>query len=444
MKKIIAVLGCLLLLTAMTVPASAEGMLSVSVSAGNSTAYCGDLIEFHITVSGDGTCNAFGCFLEYDSSVLEYVDGAAYVDGAILSSMDSDGLVASYESPATPSGTVAGFTMRVREGAAFGETYVSLDSYTDSGSMGNADVVITVVCSHSYSDWETYDESFHQKTCGICGGTKEEEHNWNDGAVVSAPTCNTEGSKTYTCITCGEVKEEPLEVSDDHYYTSFQTVDNALHQSYCDVCGNLLTASHTWDAGKETKKQFCEETGFIKYTCTDCGHTKEEITEMPTEHSYGAWRKADAAQHTRSCSVCGKSQTENHRWNAGKTCTDCNAIQKEETPVSVPPTDAPTGDTVSNTQGEGCAVSHSYPDVWKKSRTEHWRECDNCGEKLDVANHTWDAGTKAELGMVFTCTVCRYERFEVRNLASVFLGGGAIIAATIGAAVVIILKRRRK
>ena len=446
MKKFMAVVVCLLLLTAMIVTVSAEGTLRVSISTENSTVYCGDVIEFHIAVSGDGSCNAFGCFLEYDSFVLEFVDGSASVEDAMLSSMDSDGLVASYEFPTTPSGTVASFRMRVKEDAPFGQTHVFLDSYTDDGGMGNSNVEITVVCNHSYSDWQQYDGSYHQKICDNCGETKEEEHAWNEGIVVSAPTCKDTGSKIITCLICGEMKTETLDPNEDHSYTTFRLVDNDLHQSDCDICGYSLTASHTWDAGKETKKESCEETGFIKYTCTDCGHTKEEITESPSEHTFSPWSKADADTHSRRCSVCGKTETENHNWKGdseGDTCLDCNTGRAKQTPISVSPTEEPGSDQDRNLGGEVCAASHSYGDIWKKDRTQHWRECENCGKKQDAENHTWDAGAKAKMGTVFTCTVCRLERFELRTLNPVIVGS-ILVAAISGTAVMVVLKRRKK
>ena len=35
-------------------------------------------------------------------------------------------------------------------------------------------------------------------------------HTWNDGTLKTAPTCESEGIKEYTCKTCGKTKEEPI------------------------------------------------------------------------------------------------------------------------------------------------------------------------------------------------------------------------------------------
>lgn len=420
MKKIISVVICLLLLTAMIVPASAEGALYVSISASSGSAYPGDTVEFYIYVSGGGTCDSFGCALNYDSSVLEFVGGSAYAGGAV-NVMDSDGLFVTYMTPGAPSGTVANFTMRVREGASYGNTYISIDGYAQGASISGDSTSVTVVCNHSYSDWQKYDGTYHQKTCGSCGGTKEEEHGWNEGVVVTAPTCKDQGTKTYTCITCGETKNETLEVTNDHKYGSFQKVDNDQHKSTCSVCGNPLTASHTWDVGTVTLKETCKSTGTIKYTCSDCGHTREETIPVSTEHSYSAWSKVDDNQHTRTCSVCQKTETLDHNWNDGSvtkkpncqetgscvyTCKDCNVTKTEELPISEEHTYDHGCDKDCNICGEERVTYHEYSDEWYKDSTRHWRECENCGEESDAAEHI--PGPEATEEEAQVCTECGY------------------------------------
>lgn len=61
---------------------------------------------------------------------------------------------------------------------------------------------------------------------------------------------------------------------------------------------------------------------------------------------------------------------------------------------------------------------HSYGNVWQKDAANHWKEC-KCGEKSDVAKHTFDAGvvtkepTEKETGVkTYTCTVCKATKTE--------------------------------
>lgn len=420
MKKIISTVLCLLLLLTIAVPVSAEGSMYISLSASSSVAYPGDTIDFYISVSGGGTCDSFGYLLSYDSSVFEYVGGSAYVPGAALCDMSGYGLVASYSSPQAPSGTVANFTLRVRSDASFGDYYVSGSPTASGASASGGGAGISVICSHSYGDWQKYDGTYHQKTCAICSDSKEEEHSWNEGAVVSAPTCKDEGSKTYTCTACGETKTETMEKTLDHKYGNYQKLDGNQHSSTCSVCGNVLNASHNWDAGTVTKKETCKETGITKYTCTDCAATREETIPLSTNHSFSAWQKVDDGKHTHSCSVCGKVETVDHNWNEGSvtkkptckekgtcvySCLGCGHTKTEELPVSTTHTYDHGCDKVCNVCSAERTTSHNY-DGWSRDFSEHWHECTECGEEKDRADHV--PGPEATEENAQYCTVCDY------------------------------------
>ena len=64
----------------------------------------------------------------------------------------------------------------------------------------------------------------------------------------------------------------------------------------------------------------------------------------------------------------------------------------------------------------GCGHKHSASSEWSSDETSHWHACtggDNCSEKIDNAEHTWDEGettlapTCTEKGQkTFTCSVC--------------------------------------
>lgn len=421
MKKILTLVLCLLLLTAMTVPASAEGSLNMSLRAGSTSVYRGDTINFSISVSGGGTCESFGYRLSYDSSVFEYVSGSASVSGAAVSSMSSNGLVASYSGTGSPSGTVATFTLRVKSSAPFGSFTVSGSANANGASASGSGVTISVLCDHSYGDWQKHSESAHRKTCSVCGGTKDENHGWNEGTVVSAPTCKDEGSKTYTCTTCGEIKNEVLGKTDDHQYGAYQKVDADNHSSTCGVCGNALTEGHTWNAGTVTKQETCKDTGLMLYTCMACSATKEETIPLSEVHTFTPWEKVDELQHKRSCSVCAKQEQVDHNWNGGSvtkkpncietgtrvyTCLDCGVTKTEELPVSGEHTYDHGCDKDCNVCDAERTTSHSYSTQWSKNAKEHWRECKECKDKTDVKAHV--PGPEATEESPQLCTVCEY------------------------------------
>ena len=63
---------------------------------------------------------------------------------------------------------------------------------------------------------------------------------------------------------------------------------------------------------------------------------------------------------------------------------------------------------------------HSYSEAWTTDGENHWHECTVCGDKKDLAAHSWNEGvvtkdaTCTEAGeMTYTCTVCEKTKTEV-------------------------------
>jgi rubredoxin len=97
-------------------------------------------------------------------------------------------------------------------------------------------------------------------------------------------------------------------------------VDAATHQQECSKCHHILTEAHGWNAGEITTPATHLAVGEKTFTCTACGETRtEEIPKDPT-HTYSAWEKQDAEQHTRVC-ACGDMQSAAHEWDAGTVTT---------------------------------------------------------------------------------------------------------------------------
>ena len=225
-------------------------------------------------------------------------------------------------------------------------------------------------------------------------------HQWDEGKVTTAPTCENAGVKTYTCTVCNETKTEaivatghtPVEVSEKP-----ATCTEAGHKAgkKCSVCGATLSGmeeipatGHQWDEGKVTTAPTCETAGVKTYTCTVCnetkteaiaatGHTSVEVPEKPatcTEPGHKAGTK---------CSVCGATLSgmeeipaTGHQWDEGKvttaptcetagvktyTCTVCNETKTEaivatgHTPVEVAEQPA-TCTEPGHTAGTKCSV----------------------------------------------------------------------------------------
>lgn len=149
-------------------------------------------------------------------------------------------------------------------------------------------------------------------------------HAWNDGTLKTAPTCESEGIKEYTCKTCGKTKEEPIALT-GHVNTEIRNKKTATCKeegytgdTYCITCNKKLKdgqtlpkTDHNWTI-KEIPAT-CEQNGVRTYTCDICHTTKSEPIKA-IGHSYGAWTTtkeatvSSKAEHKRICSTCGKEE----------------------------------------------------------------------------------------------------------------------------------------
>lgn len=111
------------------------------------------------------------------------------------------------------------------------------------------------------------------------------KHDWEEGGVATAPSCETAGEKTFICRHCGKTRSETIAATD-----------------------------HNWDAGKITKSPSCETAGERTFTCSLCGKTHSE-TIAAIGHSWGAWTTKEEAtalkkaKQARSCSICHATES---------------------------------------------------------------------------------------------------------------------------------------
>jgi len=114
-----------------------------------------------------------------------------------------------------------------------------------------------------------------QKTVPATG-----EHSWDEGKVTTEPTEESEGVKTFTCISCEETKTEVLDKLDHvHNYSKDETHATCLEDGkivYTCRCGHSYTETqkatgHKWDEGKVTKEPAAGVLGEKAYNCSECG-----------------------------------------------------------------------------------------------------------------------------------------------------------------------------
>ena len=248
----------------------------------------------------------------------------------------------------------------------------SITRTEDIPALGHKIVTDAAVAATCETDGKT--EGSH---CSVCGTiltaqktVKATGHDWDEGKITKAATCEEKGVKTYTCRTCKKTRTEDIPalghkaVTDVAVAATYETdgktegshcsvcgkvlvkqetvkatghkpvtdaavaatceTDGKTEGSHCSVCGKVLTEQktipafgHTWDAGKITKEAACETKGVKTYTCETCKKTRTE--EIPAlGHKFGAWvttSQADvlsSAKQTRICTVCGKKEQRNY------------------------------------------------------------------------------------------------------------------------------------
>ena len=242
----------------------------------------------------------------------------------------------------------------------------------DIPALGHKAVTDAAVAATCETDGKT--EGSH---CSVCGTiltaqktVKATGHDWDEGKITKAATCEEKGVKTYTCRICKKTRTEDVSalghqaVTDAAVAATCETdgktegshcsvcgkvlvkqetvkatghkpvtdaavaatceTDGKTEGSHCFVCGKVLTEQktipafgHTWDTGKITKEAACETKGVKTYTCETCKKTRTE--EIPAlVHKFGEWvttSRADVlspAKQTRTCTTCGKKEQRNY------------------------------------------------------------------------------------------------------------------------------------
>ena len=293
--------------------------------------------------------------------------------------------------------------------------------------------------------------------CTACGMVYNEVirannvHVWDEGEVTTAPTCETEGVKTYTCIMCNDkTKTEPIPAT-----------------------------GHSWDAGVETTEPTCTTAGVKTFTCTVCSDTKtEDIPALDHDFSVEVTPEAPATCTTEGatavmqCSRCTERQggetipALDHDFSVEVTaevpatcttpgttavmkCSRCNETEGGETIPATGHTvttwelvEKPTCSAEGKEKGvcDVCGqtveqaipidpVAHAFDNGVETPATctvdgKVVYTCKLCGETQEVAipapGHAWDAGVETtaptcetEGVKTFTCTVCGDTKTEV-------------------------------
>ena len=265
---------------------------------------------------------------------------------------------------------------------------------------------------HSYGDWQK-DKTQHWKECRCGEKTEVGNHTFDDWTITKEPTTTETGSRERTCSTCNYKDRETLPVH-EHSHNNKWEKDDAQHWRLCSCGEKFDIADHSFDNWTITKEPTTTETGSRERTCSICKYTQTETLPVHTHDVHDEAWKYDETEHWQECS-CGerlnvadhdlsewretKPATETEAGSRERGCTVCEYVQVEDIPM----------------------LEHEHgihDETWKYDKTQHWQEC-SCGERLNVANHTYGdwkvtkEATETETGSKErTCTVCAYVQTE--------------------------------
>ena len=269
--------------------------------------------------------------------------------------------------------------------------------------------VLTLLCSifilascggnnhtHNYSNEWSKDGSYHWQACSGCEETRNKaEHDWNSGVVTLQPTNTSEGSKTYTCNTCGQTKVDSIPVLDTHEHVFSESwSSNDTHHWHSAACEHTTEkknyGEHDWNSGVVTTEPTTTSNGVKTFTCQSCGKTKTaDVPKLEEEHTHVYNQQNTNEMYISSAATCA----EKAKYFYSCTC----GLQGTET------------------FEYGEAAGHQYSSAWSYNDTHHWHAatCEHSSEKKDNGEHDWNSGvvttepTTTSNGVkTFTCQSC--------------------------------------
>lgn len=227
------------------------------------------------------------------------------------------------------------------------------------------------------------------------------------------------------------------------YYGSINNNTAATNSNFV-IPSGLLAGVYTLSIYGEAQKG-AKQTDYA--TGTPFSFKLEVTADGTHAHRFGAWTRENcqaAGDQKRTCTICGLEQTQavavaDHAWASDYTvdiaatcttagsksihCTNCNAT-KNTTEIAVT---GHSGGVATCSEKAICSkcdipygeyLNHNIDQKnWVKDGGSHWRICSSCKKKVNIAEHTWNAGQFVPVGVLtdtayttYTCTACGAEK----------------------------------
>lgn len=255
-------------------------------------------------------------------------------------------------------------------------------------------------------------------------------HNWDEGSVETAATTSAEGLLKYVCQSCGAIEYKTLaklasvanyveedassEPTEDVVYTaSFDVDEHAKIMLYYSQNYGLVSEENvTLALARNGDTGLVDGTGDGQINfrvVTDDGYKIERVKVEGTYKNLKQLSETENMSNLYRITKVGSDLT------VTVTTVEESAEGSGEGPGegpgpgkgSFPPGDAPV-----------IPCNHDYGSDWCKDTVQHWKEC-RCGDRIEMANHTYDSGivtreaTEQTEGIrTYTCTVCGQTKTE--------------------------------
>lgn len=247
--------------------------------------------------------------------------------------------------------------------------------------------------------------------------------------ITKKPTCTEKGEKTYTCSKCGNSYTEPIDALGHNWSKPVWTWSNDYKAIATFTCKNNDSHKETPEVSvtsRITTSPTCAADGVRTYTAT-VRFNKKTYEDTRTEtipatgHDWNkpTWTWSDDLQNATATFTC--SRNNEHKVTPEVTITSKITTQptcKNKGIKTYTATVTFNGKTYTSTKTKTIpALSHSASDEWKYDKINHWHECKECGEKIDVTKHNYETTIVSPTcdttgSITYTCKECGYSYTE--------------------------------
>ncbi len=246
-----------------------------------------------------------------------------------------------------------------------GETDTTAHNYDlTQGTSNNDGKTHTVACTYNPDHTKSVDctDDNSDCKCNICGQelihvydkktktfVKSEADCYNDAVYYYTCQCGKQGTETWTdegsmlkhnwTDTETNLKSEADCENDAVYYKEC----SLCHASSEDITGDTWTKADTKTGHEYTGTVRDNKNGTHSYLCANGCNTYgyNGVKEASTACTYGAWSNTETDTHTKTCTECSYSVTEDHDWTAWtstdedkaaagqhtRSCKDCGRVE---------------------------------------------------------------------------------------------------------------------